>query len=516
MRRFLALALFAASSTLLAQTAPYIESFDVRVNNVDVIVTDRAGNRVTGLRQEDFEVKENGVVQSVTNFSEYRAESGTDVSVPSAVTRKFVFLIDEMSMHPQKRAAVKASLRTLIATGMRQGDEAMIVRPSAVDRIPLRFTADRALLEQQLEATIDAQYFRANTPLTREQRAREDSSETFAAVTEAYTHDAALLARTTLGHIQSIVSAMAEVPGKKTMVLITEWLPASLRFDAASFNASWGSRKYDLRDVLDRIAKTASSNGIAIYTLQAEYGLNGFIPGPDASQRNATAVRHLNTLNATEETMRVFADRTGATWSREVDKLFTTLQNDLSTYYSLGYRPTSTTTGKSRQIVVAVKGRKDLRVRSRQDVVQKSLTDEMNERVVGHLVYPNDIDELGVKTTFGPLRRDSRMTTVPVTVAVPISSLTLLPDGKIYRGSFRVHYAAAGAGTFSSGVEREQIIEIAADQIAKARTKDFEYTTDVEVRNDQKTDIAVGVLDPVSRLTSFKTLTVDTRKLPSS
>lgn len=58
--RFALALLITAASSLYSQTAPYIESFEVRVNNVDVIVTDRAGNRVTGLREEDFEVRENG------------------------------------------------------------------------------------------------------------------------------------------------------------------------------------------------------------------------------------------------------------------------------------------------------------------------------------------------------------------------------------------------------------------------------------------------------------------------
>ena len=511
MRITLALLLTAASS-IYAQTAPYIESFEVRVNNVDVIVTDRAGNRVTGLRQDDFEVREDGALQAVTNFSEYRAERGVGVSVPSSVTRKFVFLIDEMSMHPDKRSALKTSLSKLIATGMRDGDEAMIVRPSSEERIALRFTADRALLEQELAAIIDHQYFRATTPLNREQHAREQDQTAFA-LGQAYYADASVRARTTLGHIQSIVSAMAEVPGKKTMVLITEWLPANVHFARLALNDDggfWNSRHYDLRTELNRIAKTASTNGIAIYTLQPEFGLSAAIAGPDVQGRSSSSTTWQNNLGQTESTMRTFADRTGAAWSREIDNLFTTLQNDLSTYYSLGYRANAAAKGsKSRRIEVAVKGRPELRVRARQDVIQKTLSEEMNERVVGHLVYPNDVDELGVKTTVGEMRRSRNNTIVPVTVSVPIANLTLLPDGKNYRGSFRVHYAAAGAGTFSSGVEREQIVEIAADKIDHARTKDFEYTTDLEVLSNQKTDIAVGVLDPVSKLTSFKTLTID-------
>ena len=42
--------------------APLVTHVDVSVTNLDVIVTDSKGNRVTGLRKEDFEVVEDGLL----------------------------------------------------------------------------------------------------------------------------------------------------------------------------------------------------------------------------------------------------------------------------------------------------------------------------------------------------------------------------------------------------------------------------------------------------------------------
>ncbi len=39
------------------------------MTNLDVVVTDSKGNRVTGLKKEDFVVVEDGIEQPVTNFS---------------------------------------------------------------------------------------------------------------------------------------------------------------------------------------------------------------------------------------------------------------------------------------------------------------------------------------------------------------------------------------------------------------------------------------------------------------
>src|SRR6185369_184111 len=52
-----------------------VESIEVRVTNVDVVVTDKAGNPIVGLNKDDFEIFENGKPQAITNFYEVRPES---------------------------------------------------------------------------------------------------------------------------------------------------------------------------------------------------------------------------------------------------------------------------------------------------------------------------------------------------------------------------------------------------------------------------------------------------------
>src|SRR6266480_2920123 len=63
-----------------AQKPPAIpglgETIEVSIVNVDLFVTDKAGNRVHGLTKDDFEIFENGVRQPISNFAEY-AESTT-------------------------------------------------------------------------------------------------------------------------------------------------------------------------------------------------------------------------------------------------------------------------------------------------------------------------------------------------------------------------------------------------------------------------------------------------------
>src|SRR5690242_2187340 len=71
----------AALTVLLALPAfsqqKLVETIEVRVANVDVVVRDRAGRPVTGLTKDDFELFENGVRQTITNLYEVRRDEST-------------------------------------------------------------------------------------------------------------------------------------------------------------------------------------------------------------------------------------------------------------------------------------------------------------------------------------------------------------------------------------------------------------------------------------------------------
>src|SRR5688572_27766627 len=54
---------------------PAGDTIDVSIVNVDVFVTDKQGKRVAGLTPNDFEIRENGRLQPITNFAEYLPEA---------------------------------------------------------------------------------------------------------------------------------------------------------------------------------------------------------------------------------------------------------------------------------------------------------------------------------------------------------------------------------------------------------------------------------------------------------
>ena len=85
MRRLLALLLTCLiAGPAVPQSSRFGETIEVSLVNVDVIVTDRAGNHVRGLTAADFELYENGKLQPITNFAEYRGTAAARTVVASA------------------------------------------------------------------------------------------------------------------------------------------------------------------------------------------------------------------------------------------------------------------------------------------------------------------------------------------------------------------------------------------------------------------------------------------------
>jgi len=60
----------AAGARAADEPPPFGESIDVRVVNVEAVVTDRAGNRVTGLKPGDFHLRVDGKEVPIEYFSE--------------------------------------------------------------------------------------------------------------------------------------------------------------------------------------------------------------------------------------------------------------------------------------------------------------------------------------------------------------------------------------------------------------------------------------------------------------
>src|ERR1043166_578477 len=120
------------------------ETIEVRVTNVDVVVTDRDGKPVRGLTRDDFVVTEDKKPQTLTNFAEYEenvpAEGSTQVQ--KRPPRHIVLLLDDVSVDPFVRGQLFDSISKAIPKMVESGDEVMLATWSGTLHIREPFPGD--------------------------------------------------------------------------------------------------------------------------------------------------------------------------------------------------------------------------------------------------------------------------------------------------------------------------------------------------------------------------------------
>src|SRR4051794_26384936 len=135
---FLALPAFAASQTPAVPHAG--ESVEVSIVNVDAVVVDKDGNRVRGLRRDDFDIFENGVRQPITNFAEYSSTTPQQTGVVSAQVpavaqaaapppqqRSIVVFVERFQLPAFRSDPMFAAMKKLLHDSVRPGDRVMVV-----------------------------------------------------------------------------------------------------------------------------------------------------------------------------------------------------------------------------------------------------------------------------------------------------------------------------------------------------------------------------------------------------
>jgi VWFA-related protein len=273
------------------------ESIEVRLHNLDAVVTDKNGNPVPGLKREDFILLENGVAQEITNFSAYdiRAAAapaapveGSVADVPPSVSsdatppppRRFVFFIDEMGIQAQARNKLKKHASELVRQ-MRPGDVATVVRPTGTTRIELPYTGDVAAVEKSLLKAIDSCKIRITAPAFRElenlRRALKSANtpNEVSAAKREYVQAATDRVEQRLSQLRALVTSMSGAEGKKVLVVITSGLSAKPGEEAYTLDEQLGifERKYKQPTEAERAAEEeATSSGNAQYPAEGRKG----------------------------------------------------------------------------------------------------------------------------------------------------------------------------------------------------------------------------------------------------
>ncbi|HEV7508394.1 MAG TPA: VWA domain-containing protein [Thermoanaerobaculia bacterium] len=234
-----------------------LAGIDVNVVNVEVYVTDASGKPVTGLRERDFDVREDGRRVSVSNFAALagsgaaarnsatpadRPETPGATPAEPAEPWNLIVFVDNAEIHPASRTRALQQVRDFLAHKLAPEDRVMVVSLDTGMRVRLPFSTDRAAVDAALKEVegLAAQGLSID-------RARRQAYQNIMTVQEAAlsapnphacpqdiarpAHDFASARRDevfrTLGGLTVLVNSLSGVPGRKALLYVSDGLPVT-------------------------------------------------------------------------------------------------------------------------------------------------------------------------------------------------------------------------------------------------------------------------------------------------
>lgn len=509
---------------------PVSESVEVSVTNVDVIVTDSKGERVQGLKREDFEVRQDGVPQVITNFyavsgGKLLLEDGKVLGLddpaahdelPAEVKARYVIFVDNLNIQTVNRNRMFKRLKEWVGQTIGKNAEAMLVTWNRSLKVRRKFTSEGGdivgLLEQmELETG-------GGTSLVTERRdglqrigdaqSAAEAQQIARQVAESMRNDI----RFTVDALRDTVNGLAGVAGRKTLIYVSEGLPSTAGlelYDAVQRKyqiSSLDQFEFQMDSQYATIVQAANAQGVTIWPLDA----SGLSSGSLASVEEKTMLNRPNDFlvrTNLQSPLQMMAEETGGVaavntndWKKNLDEL----SKDYSNFYSLGYRTSRKAADRPHSLDVRVK-RKGLTVRARRGFVERTIETRTAEAVVAALNYARDDNPLGAALAMGEaIPYDSENYSVPARITIPIGRIALVPAEDHYEGSLIFYFVDLDvSGKQSNLTVKEEKIRVPSAKLKETQAKFFPYEVKMlVVPGGQRISIAVrdGVTNQVSYL----------------
>ena len=295
-----------------ALAAPSAAPEGVRISTT---VTDRQGKPVTGLTLKDFELREDGVVQTLLSVEPRRPQP-----------RRLAILLDEFHVEAAESARIRDAVARFVDERLRPDDTAVVLKP--LDPLTaIRLTGDRA----RLHASIGRFEGRKGNREPRNALEEETMGRAPALVD-------ASRAQVVLSALRALVTQLGSAPGRSAVLLVSEGFPQQPR--------RLGSRGLPDIGIVERFANRYD---VPIYV---------FDPRAADTPPDAGSILLGKLVSETGGTLSRGADLTGdlARAAAEMDG-----------GYTLTYQPARPDDGRYHpvQIMVAARQRRELDARSR-------------------------------------------------------------------------------------------------------------------------------------------------------
>jgi len=383
---------------------------------VDAVVTDKDGKLVTDLKPEEVEIFEDGRKQKITHFSfnatttESPAKESKPAPVdknappvppsrlrPEDVRRTIALVVDDLGLSFESMHFVRDALKKFVDRQMQPGDLVAIVRTSGGMGALQQFTSDK----RQLYAAIDRIKWYASgrggisafAPIT-PPTPGEHGADIDAAADELNQFREDVYAVGTLGAVNYVVRGLRDLPGRKSILLISDGFRIYSQDDP--------TRNFRTLQKLQRLIDEAGRASVVIYTMNAT-GLQTLMPsaaddlsGRDSQQMQDAMTNRRNTAFETQEGLDYLAYETGGMPIKNTNDLSGGIRRvlaDQKGYYLIGYRPDQSTfdprTGRRsfHHLIVKVKRPGKFNVRMRHGFYGVSDEEKPKPKTLGQQLY---------------------------------------------------------------------------------------------------------------------------------
>ena len=326
--------------------------------------------------------------------------------------------------------------------------------------------------------------------------------------------------RFALDALQEMIDTLAGLPGRKAVLHVSDGLSMRAGEDiyyamSDKFPTESGvlldSQRYDLSRRFNTITSLANANRVTFYTLEAA-GLRtySYMDASNATIGGGAKTDQIHFSNI-QAPLHFMADETGGmsmTNSNDYTPMLERMGDDFDDYYSLGFSPAASESGRYKRIQVRVKGQKQkkLQVRHRDGYREKPISTRMTDGTLAALHYGYQKDDLPIRLELGSqTRQDNGNYLVSILVKIPIGGLSFLPREEMQRGRVRLFVGARDSeGGMAPVTDVPVPIDIPMKEFESARNQFYQYEMKLIMRGGQQV-VAVGIRDEIGASSGFVT-----------
>ncbi|MGV8042440.1 MAG: VWA domain-containing protein [Thermoanaerobaculaceae bacterium] len=521
----------------------FVDVSEITIVNVEVSVRDKSGP-VFGLTADDFEVFQDGKLQALTNFyfftskREKSAETpapsaqpsptptlpvGTPIEPPPPREPRFLALyLDNENMMPFNRNRILNQVIEFVEQRLAPPDQAMVVSYQRSLKILQSFTSDPDEVATALRRT--KRFVGARNEMLSNRRQIEDyisqNAENGATIgraldqVESFAKEQRNNLTFTVRAIQELVAMMSGLPGRKSIIYVSDGLPLSPGLELyyemqdryRNPMITSRARDYDSTDLFRGLVTSAAASGVRLYTIDAR-GLESDL-GIEAENRQARSALAAGIATSNyQDSLLYMADQTGGLAVINANNVGPGLErigDDIETYYSLGYRLIPTGEDRMHRIDVKLKRKQGYKLNFQRSFIEKSLPTRVADRVVSGLAFDLDDNPLQIEASAGePAPAAAERWTLPVEVRVPMDKIALIPDGEDLIGWLMVYFAARDSEGMQSDLQRiEHSIRIPAKGYDESKRQ--HWTVSASLLLEPGTyRISVGVRDQLTNQAGY-------------